>query len=118
MALTRFDQEPYSICDVVSHEIIPFSRKVLSVTLAQDVQPGSVIDNSGAIVTSASTSANVVLEYKKASETAVPVLCAATNVWIKKFSLICDDVEKAVELLSADPAVRFSDANFDGLPTT
>lgn len=117
MALIKYESQPYSITDVISHELTGFSRKVITVNLAQDVEPGSVIDNAGAIVTSASTSANVVLEYKEAGN-AVHVLCAATNVWLKKFSLKCDDVEKAVELLSADPAVRFSDADVNGLPTT
>lgn len=109
MALTAFTNKPLSIKDVVSHELSDFSRKVVTVNLASDVVPGTVIDNSGAVVTSSSTSANVVLEYKEAGN-AVPVLCAATNVWLKHFALKCDDVEKAVELLSADPAVRFSDA--------
>lgn len=117
MALIKFESQPYSPTDVISHELTGFSRKVITVNLAHEVEPGSVIDNAGATVNSASTSANVVLEYKKAGNS-VPVLCAATNIWLKKFSLKCDDVEKAVELLSADPAVRFSDADVNGLPTT
>ena len=53
-----------------------------------------MIDDSGEIVGSASTSANVVLEYKDADNTPVAVLVANTNIHIKDFSLVCDDVAK------------------------
>ncbi|HBQ5307964.1 TPA: hypothetical protein ACYUQH_002599 [Klebsiella pneumoniae] len=116
MALNAFTNSPLTIKDVVSHEITPFSRRVINVALKQRVQPGSVITSTGELVGSGATSAYVVLEYASASSTAVPVLVAGTNVWLKKFALQCNDVDKAVELLSADPAVRFSDAAT--LPTT
>jgi len=114
--MIAYPNSPLSVKDVVSHEIIAFSRRTISVALKQDVQPGSVITSTGSLVGPGATSAYVVLEYAKQSTDAVPVLVAGTNVWLKKFALQCNDVDKAVELLSADPAVRFSDAAT--LPTT
>ncbi|MBZ7458994.1 hypothetical protein FMJ29_08435 [Klebsiella michiganensis] len=114
--MIAYPNTPLSIKDVVSHEITAFSRRVINVALKQDVQPGSVITAAGALVGPGATSAYVVLEYAKQSADAVPVLVAGTNVWLKKFALQCTDVDRAVELLSADPAVRFSDAAT--LPTT
>ncbi|EXU73881.1 hypothetical protein [Erwinia mallotivora] len=113
MALVGVKNNPYNITDVVSHEIIPFSRKVLKTALAQDVVPGSVIDESGALVTGDSNQAFVVLEYVKASSEQVSVLVGGTNIWYKKFALQAADkagVDKAVLLLLQNPAVRFSDA--------
>jgi len=105
MALTSYQNSPLSLKDVVSHEITAFSRRVINVALKQDVQPGSVITNSGELVGADSTSAYIVLEYASQSADAVPVLVAGTNVWIKRFALQCNNVDKAVELLSADPAI-------------
>lgn len=112
MALIKFPQPNLSVCDVLSRELNGYSRKVKVFPKI----PGTVIDDSGEIVGSASTSANVVLEYKDADTTPVAVLVANTNIHIKDFSLVCDDVAKAKELLSADPSVYFSTGN--DLPTT
>lgn len=114
--MIAYTNSPLTIKDVVSHELSDFSRRVINVALKQDVQQGTVITNSGALVGPGATSAYVVLEYASQSADTVPVLVAGTNVWLKKFALQCIDVDKAVELLSADPAVRFSDAAT--LPTT
>ncbi|VVJ26793.1 Uncharacterised protein [Klebsiella quasipneumoniae] len=116
MALIKFPQPNLSVCDVLSRELNGYSRKVKVFPKIPDCVPGTVIDDSGEIVGSASTSANVVLEYKDADTTPVAVLVANTNIHIKDFSLFCDDVAKAKELLSADPAVYFSTGN--DLPTT
>lgn len=118
MALTAYKNSPLSTTDVISYELTPFSRRTIRVALKQDVQPGSVITSAGALVGPGATSAYVVLEYAKQSTDAVYVLVAGTNVWLKRFALQCNDVDRAVELLSADPAVRFSDTALDGLPTT
>jgi len=110
--LTSVKNTPYNITDVVSHEIIPFSRKVLKTALAQNVQPGDLIDATGNLVTGSSTQAFVVLEYAQASTEQVSVLVGGTNIWYKKFALKAANqagVDKAVQLLSQDPAVRFSD---------
>ena len=101
---------------ILSRELNGYSRKVKVFPKIPDCVPGTVIDDSGEIVGSASTSANVVLEYKDADTTPVAVLVANTNIHIKDFSLVCDDVAKAKELLSADPAVYFSTGK--SLPTT
>lgn len=114
--MIAYPNSPLTIKDVVSHEIAAFSRRVINVVLKQDVQPGSVITSTGALVGPGATSAYVVLEYARQSTDAIPVLVAGTNVWLKRFALQCNDVDKAVELLSADPAVRFSHAT--DLPTT
>lgn len=114
--MIAYSNTPLTIKDVVSHEITAFSRRTINVALKQDVQPGSVITAAGALVGPGATSAYVVLEYAQQSASAVPVLVAGTNVWLKRSALQCNDVDKAVELLSADPAVRFSDAAT--LPTT
>ncbi|MDJ0035168.1 hypothetical protein QM637_04845 [Pantoea allii] len=114
--MIAYPNSPLTIKDVVSHEIIAFSRRIINVALKQDVQPGNVITAAGALVGPGATSAYVVLEYAKQSADASPILVAGTNVWLKKFALTCDDVDKAVELLSADPAVRISDTST--LPTT
>ncbi|HBQ5892749.1 TPA: hypothetical protein L7606_004884 [Klebsiella variicola subsp. variicola] len=116
MALIKFPQPNLSVCDVLSRELNGYSRKVKVFPKIPDCVPGTVIDDSGEIVGSASTSANVVLEYKDADTTPVAVLVANTNIHIKDFSLVCDDVAKARELLSADPAVYFSTGN--DLPAT
>lgn len=118
MALTAYKNSPLSTTDVISYELTPFSRKTIRVALKQDAQPGTVVTSSGALVGAGATSAYVVLEYASQSADAVPVLVAGTNVWLKRFALKCNDVDKAVELLSVDPAVRFSDTALDGLPTT
>lgn len=113
MALVGVKNTPLSITDVVSHEIIQFSRKVLKTALAQDVVPGSVIDATGNLVTDSSTQAFVVLEYAQATTEQVSVLVGGTNIWYKKFALKAANqagVDKAVQILSQDPAVRFSDA--------
>lgn len=110
--LTSVKNTPYSITDVVSHELIPFSRKVLKTALAQDVFPGDVIDAAGNLVTGISTQAFVVLEYAQASTEQVSVLVGGTNIWYKKFALKAANqagVDKAVQILSQDNAVRFSD---------
>ncbi|MGQ4620362.1 hypothetical protein [Raoultella ornithinolytica] len=116
MALIKFKQPNLSVCDVLSRELNGYSRKAKVFPKIPDCVPGTVIDDNGDIVDSTSTTANVVLEYKDADTTAVAVLVANTNIHIKDFSLICDDVAKAKELLSTDPAVYFSTGN--DLPTT
>lgn len=120
MALTLTPNFPLSVKDVVSQEIIPFSRKVITILPVQDIIPGDVIDGStGELVNSSSASAFVALEYKKAQGSPVALLVGGSNLWYKKFNLRAVDIDKAVELLSTDPTVRFSDANnIDGLPTT
>ncbi|XXN65130.1 hypothetical protein ACRQ84_06180 [Enterobacter ludwigii] len=114
--MIAYSNTPLTIKDVVSHEITAFSRRTINVALKQDCVPGTVITAAGALVGPGATSAYVVLEYAKQSTDAVNVMVAGTNVWLKRFALQCNDVDKAVELLSADPAVRFSDAAT--LPTT
>ncbi|MBW9467655.1 hypothetical protein [Enterobacter roggenkampii] len=116
MALSKFFQKNKSICDVLSRELDGYSRKVKVFPKIPACEPGTVIDDAGVIVGSTSNSANVVLECKDADTSSVAVLVANTNIHIKEFSLKCDDVEKAMELLSADPAIYFS-IGYD-LPTT
>ncbi|HDK7017162.1 TPA: hypothetical protein M4161_004480 [Klebsiella pneumoniae] len=106
-----------TITDVVSHEHSDFSRRVINVPLQQDVSPGDCIDSTGALVSSSSTNAFVMLEYAKASSTAVPLLVHGTQLYLKRFALKCDDVEKAIQLITQDPAVRLT-GEVSQIPTT
>lgn len=115
MPIQSYDSDLLSIKDVVSSELVPFSRSTVKVTPAVNLVPGSVIDSSGALVSSASTSAFVSLEYAS-SGVETNLLIAGTNVFLKAFSLVADDLDKAKSLLSADKTVRFSD--YAELPTT
>ncbi|WP_238081687.1 hypothetical protein [Pseudescherichia vulneris] len=108
MTLSKFNQEYLSTTDVLSNELDMYSRRTKRFPVLPACVPGTVVDDNGVIVGADSTSANVVLEYKDASTTPVFALVANTNVHIKAFALVCDDVDHAIELLSQDPAVFFS----------
>lgn len=108
MALTKFNQQFLSTTDVLSNELDMYSRRTKSFPVLPACVPGTVVDDNGVIVGADSTSANIILEYKNASTTPVSTLVANTNVHIKAFALVCDDVEHAIELLRQDPTVFFS----------
>lgn len=117
MALTAYASSSLTIKDVISHEHSDFSRRVINVALKQNVSPGDCIDSTGALVSSSSTDAFVMLEYASASSTASPVLVHGTQVYLKRFALKCDNVEKAIQLITQDPAVRLS-GEASQIPTT
>jgi hypothetical protein len=108
MPIQSSNNTPLTIKDVVSYELLPFSRAVFSVTPAVDLVPGSVIDASGALVTTDSTTAYVSLEYAKAG-VATSLLVLGSNAYIKEFALVATDTDRAKVLLSADKTIRFSD---------
>ncbi|MXP59551.1 hypothetical protein [Pantoea sp. Taur] len=109
MALQSYTNDLRTIRDILALENTPWSRKTVKITPLVDVSPGSVLDASGALVSSDSTEAFLSLEYASAN-TETNLLVAASHVYIKDFNLIADDVSKAKELLAINDTVRFAGA--------